>query len=145
MPEFVPVHSVLASFQGMLIACHDEHGAQKFETIDSFCLGYLKAAEWLYPEDEPEAEGWSQRAIITARTLCSAFQDQQALLLERFRTLTGRDDESCGHDYYLSSNGHGVGFDDREGAGDTGQALTDSCLYTGKDLYRGDDGLLYFM
>lgn len=46
-----------------------------------------------------------------------------------------------GHDFILSSNGHGAGFWDR-GAGDLGRRISDMCV-SGYHLYVGDDNRLH--
>jgi hypothetical protein len=48
-----------------------------------------------------------------------------------------------GHDFWLTRNQHGAGFWDR-GLGELGKQLTDAAHSFGKrDLYIGDDGLIY--
>ena len=51
----------------------------------------------------------------------------------------------AGHDFWLTRNGHGVGFWDRglEALGDKLSAAAE--IYRGVDLYPGDDGLIYGM
>lgn len=49
--------------------------------------------------------------------------------------------ELFGHDFTLSSNGHGVGFWDR-GAGELGDRIHAMCV-SEYNLYQGDDGKLY--
>lgn len=57
--------------------------------------------------------------------------------------------EGVGHDYWLTRNGHGAGFWDREyghqDALDAGQRLTKACQYTEYHLYIGDDDQIYGM
>lgn len=49
----------------------------------------------------------------------------------------------AGHDFWLTRNGHGVGFWDR-GLGEIGDRLTEmSRPYGDSDLYFGDDDKLY--
>lgn len=51
--------------------------------------------------------------------------------------------ELAGHDLWLTRNGHGAGFWDRE-AGQAGDNLSDAARELGtSDLYVGDDGKLY--
>jgi hypothetical protein len=53
--------------------------------------------------------------------------------------------EQCGHDFWLTRNGHGAGFWDR-GWGEVGEYLTERSKAAGDcDVYRGDDGLIYIM
>ena len=51
--------------------------------------------------------------------------------------------DSAGHDLWLTRNGHGVGFWDRD-AGYVGDKLTEYAKKLGEyDLYIGDDNLIY--
>jgi hypothetical protein len=51
--------------------------------------------------------------------------------------------EQCGHDFWLTRNGHGAGFWDR-GTGDVGERLTAAAKVWGSvDMYVGDDGKVY--
>lgn len=51
--------------------------------------------------------------------------------------------EQIGHDFWLTRNGHGVGFWDRD-LGELGDQLTEACDLAGEqDIYVGDDGKLY--
>ena len=50
--------------------------------------------------------------------------------------------ECLGHDLWLTSVGHGVGFWDR-GLGELGNRLTEACKPHIKDVYLGDDELVY--
>ena len=51
--------------------------------------------------------------------------------------------EHFGHDFWLTRNGHGVGFWDR-GLGELGDWLTEQCKpYGDVNLYVGDDGRIY--
>ena len=53
-------------------------------------------------------------------------------------------EELFGHDFLLTRSGHGAGFWDR-GLGPIGDRLSDEAHHFGEtNLYRGDDGLLYF-
>ena len=52
-------------------------------------------------------------------------------------------DDQIGHDFWLNRNGHGVGFWDR-GLGEIGTKLSEAAeVYSGIDLYVGDDGKIY--
>lgn len=53
------------------------------------------------------------------------------------------DPEQVGHDFWLTRNGHGVGFWDR-GLGELGDRLTAACEPYGEfTLYMGDDGFVW--
>lgn len=97
---------------------------------------YLAAALWT---DEPTGD-WSDAAINLASFECIAF-----LHLARHNT-QGWTMEQLGHNFWLTRNGHGTGFWDRDtGTAESRKALTDLSLVFGQaDAYTGDDGLLYF-
>lgn len=70
---------------------------------------------------------------------CTKFYtENKALLIE-----SGQHPDQCGHDFWLTRNGHGAGFWDR-GLGKIGEKLTAACKLMGDvNLYRGDDGKIY--
>ena len=57
----------------------------------------------------------------------------------------GLDLTQVAHDFYLTRNGHGAGFDDGDYDGSVANALTELAKSYGETyLYAGDDGFLYF-
>jgi hypothetical protein len=69
----------------------------------------------------------------------------EGCLSERPDCFDGMDAERVGHDFWLTRNGHGVGFWDR-GLGELGDWLTTmSKPYGESTLYVGDDGNVYYM
>jgi hypothetical protein len=53
-------------------------------------------------------------------------------------------EERAGHDFWLTRNGHGAGFWDR-GLGTLGNRLSAAAkVYSGCDLFVGDDARVYF-
>lgn len=157
--------------------------AQSFAALDSFTQGYIEAAFFtecndLYDSDEWESdqaqedirEGRcggeiprdSSVSDLAPETLaritadCAAFQAAAADLLNQAYEETAYSPEQAGRDFWLTRNGHGVGFWDREeldwfSAGDNAVKLGDAldalcCRQAGfpeVDLYRGDDSLIY--
>lgn len=77
---------------------------------------------------------------------CKKFQEENALDLDHAYILQSYDASQAGHDFWLTRNGHGVGFWDR-GLDDTGKQLTIACghgtKFPGVDLYIGDDGKIH--
>jgi len=70
---------------------------------------------------------------------CKNFRDTYGDLLEQ----SGLSDEQAGYDLWLTANGHGTGFWDRD-LGEVGDALTDAAHAVGETyLTVGDDGLIY--
>lgn len=76
------------------------------------------------------------------RAEVTAFID--SCLEERPNCFDGMDAGQVGHDFYLTRNGHGVGFWDR-GLGELGDWLTSVCKPYGEALlYVGDDGNVHY-
>lgn len=79
---------------------------------------------------------------------CKAFQEKYGALMGKAYLDSELEfgKSQCGHDFWLTRNGHGAGFWDR-GLGEVGEALTEACGwktdYPEVDLYIGDDGLIY--
>ena len=70
---------------------------------------------------------------------CSAFIDANKADLENL------DASQCGHDFWLTRNGHGCGFWDR-GLEELGERLTKACKrFKECNLYVGDDKKIYIM
>ena len=108
-------------------------------------LGYLDCALWSSTgdDDQPldalgvEAIAPETRAKMR-RELTSFVLKNQALL-----KASGLRDDQIGHDFWLTRNGHGAGFWDRD-LGDIGDKLTEACKeFPQVDLYVGDDGKIY--
>lgn len=129
-------------------------------SMDEFTKHYLIAALWLGLDDDdvPMDENYGLEdialsALQQAIEECAEFQkDNKSLLLLAYNLYDKYEMEShigafsgaacAGHDYWLTRNGHGVGFWDR-GMGDVGEELTKACEYQERNLYVGDDGLIY--
>lgn len=124
-------------------------------TLDPFTLAYLEAALWT-SDDDPGSGEWSQHGEwtidrIASETIARAVRDCRTFQNENTQDLDLLPDgrnwsaaEQAGHDFWLTRNHHGAGFWDR-GNGDLGERLTTAAHGYGEvDLYRGDDGLLYF-
>jgi hypothetical protein len=92
-------------------------------------------------EDENMAEATfdeiSDETLVEVAKDCADFEAAAGDLLE------GLVESQIGHDLWLTRNGHGAGFWDRD-LGAVGDKLTLIAeAMGGTDLYRGDDGLLY--
>lgn len=123
---------------------------EAFDELDSFTRAYVVAALWSSTDNSDDSGGEPLDANygpedIASETLarmvedCATFQRTNAGLL----ALAG-DEEQNGHDFWLTRNGHGAGFWDRDYSGAIGDALTEaSDAYGEVDLYIGDDGLIH--
>lgn len=105
---------------------YPEHDNPRGHNLDPFTQGYLGAAEWLakvWAEDRDDdnltddersrCRGFTRKAIAEAKRDCKAFQKTNKADLATYYEISGRDEESAGMDYWLSRNGHGVGYFDR--------------------------------
>jgi hypothetical protein len=125
--------------------------------LDAFTRAYLECAAWssshtYLEEDGSEGETvqiddvmnddgaeWAPSAIEHAVADCRDFQEANAELL----TQAGSEEQN-GHDFWLTRNGHGAGFWDRDYPGTLGDDLSKAAKSYGEcDLYVGDDGKVY--
>jgi len=123
--------------------------------LDDFTFSYIECALWAECDNEDESldsnydydniEHSSMLAIIAE---CKDFQIENKLLLEQAYTLYSNYEFSpeaiAGHDYWLTRNGHGVGFWDRE-LGEVGDKLTTICQYQQRHLLVNDSGKLDYV
>lgn len=127
--------------------------------LDAFTRGYIVALYFtesgdyddeLTPDENDDngahfdvEDELSADAIELIREVCEDFQRSNSELLAQYRECTGRDDESAGHDFWLTRNRHGAGFWDR-GKHSCLRELTESARAYGESwAYRGDDGKVY--
>lgn len=128
---------------------------RRYSGLDAFTRGYIEAAFFTSTGTGDDAESGLEHASfadIAPSALdgivadCAKWQADNAELLALAADRDGYDMERAGNDYWYTRNGHGVGFWDRkeldaEGLGDK---LSAACRYRSVDMYRGDDGLIYF-
>lgn len=127
---------------------------------DDFLRGYIEAAIWTGTDESDETGGrplderfgFSDVALESlekALAECRAFQEENTADLEVFRELCPRPDGDtpnayAGHDFWLTRNGHGVGFWDRGLPEEVGERLTEASHKAGERyIYIGNDGHLY--
>src|SRR5690606_8140472 len=83
----------------------------------------------------------STRAGLAAR--CNDFIDANATDLIEVANQVGYDFARAGHDFMLSSSGHGAGFFDRD-LGEVGDRLDEAARLAGEiEPYAGDDRKVY--
>lgn len=115
----------------------------------TFSEAYIKAALWSSTDNEgrPLDDRLDIELSTEAREAmakdCAKFQSEQSA----FYLQHGWSEAQAGHDFWLTRNGHGTGFWDRDFDncfGSCGRALTEACkAYPAIDLYVGDDGNIY--
>jgi hypothetical protein len=151
MPEFI-----------MPLGDHSLEYAVQFQRkqIDGFTRGYIEALFWTEcNSDNPELEDCSindlsPEAWETILRDCRDYQELNADDLECY--CFEYSDEYAGHDFWLTRNGHGAGFWDRDTSDDLTKEMLDrlsaNCGWKSRnnprpfpetDLYLGDDGKLY--
>lgn len=87
----------------------------------------------------------SQSAKEQALLDCARFLFLAEGTIQELKNSGVHDWKQLGHDFWLTRNRHGVGFWDR-GNGAFGDQLTKICNdnFKSVDVYRGDDGFIYF-
>ena len=116
---------------------------QEWGAIPSFCQGYFEAM--FAVEDDLGDAGFyqlSREAFDKSITDCLQFQLITMTALAMVSDIYNPN--QAGVDFYLTRNGHGVGFWDR-GLGVIGDELTAICELHFKPVepYLGGDGLIY--
>ena len=112
--------------------------------IDIVLQHYLIAAIWS-SGDDGEFDGLTPGEVDaeTKATAREEIVDFLAICRKDKVRLTKWSDEQLGHDFWLTRCGHGTGFWDR-GHGLSGNRAAEWAKVAGsRDLYEGDDGLLY--
>jgi hypothetical protein len=95
-------------------------------------------AEGRLPDIEPDKLELSNEARVTALQDCYRFEQENSELI-------GTDSAAAGHDFWMTRNGHGVGFWDGDWEEPAGELLTKAAKEFGELwVYVGDDGLVYF-
>lgn len=133
------------------------NGPQMDATLARMVQAYLTCALWSSnDESDPETGGDPMDdnygiEDIAPCALATLTADCAEFLAEHGATLAEQpaDADQAGHDLWLTRNGHGTGFWDRDAdvytpeARDAFDAFADAAR--GRDLYVGDDGLIYVM
>lgn len=122
------------------------------EKKDKMLTAYLVCALWSSHDETDEdggepfdrnygIEDFAPEALQEASDDVKAFVAKARKLLDKYSL----DDESVGHDFWLTRNGHGAGFWDRGYKDNLGDKLT-AISKTFKEIhpYLGDDGKIYF-
>jgi hypothetical protein len=117
--------------------------------LDSFTQAYVECAIWSSTQDDgsPMDDDYGVDDLAP-EALASIIQDCRQFQADNAADWQGLwSDESAGHDFWLTRNGHGAGFWDRysegRGAYVGGKLTTAAKAWGSSDLYIGDDGLVY--
>ena len=125
----------------------------------TFFDAYVEAALWSNTdESRPDGGDPLDQNYVPAdlapetrekmRADCQKFQTENETLLNQYyaelpvKAWSG--EAQAGHDFWLSRNGHGAGFFDREASEEVKNALQEKARQCGDfDLYIGDDGQIW--
>lgn len=125
--------------------------------LERMLAGYVECAAWADcgPDHETYEKEWDEDVVSVMHHDCEVFVSKcgtarlDALAAEAPRY----SDERFGHDFWLTRNGHGAGFWDRDelnfvvsadGRYDMGWELTQVAKRMGeRTLYLGDDGKVH--
>lgn len=104
--------------------------------LDAFTQAYIECALWTSEEDIADGSLLSEAAIKSMAHDCAVFRMNCSEELSE-----AGDDSQNGHDFWLTRNGHGTGFWDRDYPKNIATALTNAAKKFGESsLYVGDDG-----
>lgn len=122
--------------------------------VEEFLRHYIVAALWSENDQsddrggEPLDTNYSEADLATGvvdqmRAECAAFIEANADDLNTWPG-PGSAAAAAGHDFWLTRNGHGVGFWDGDWDDDVGERLTEAAHAAGqRSLYVGDDGKIH--
>lgn len=120
-----------------------------------FLRGYIVCALWSSIDEQPDGNGGPplddkySREDLAPETVKEMRAECAAFLFKARHLITRADEgynlERAGHDFWLTRNGHGAGFWDRdELRGARGSLLSELADAAGSsDMYVGDNGRLY--
>lgn len=111
--------------------------------LTKFINGYTECALWSSVTEDGEPMDRDHGMDDLTNRARDAFRDDCAKFVEEnwvFLLDAPRNAEECGHDLWLSRNGHGSGFWDRD-MGEVGEALHNAAKSMGEcSLYVTDSG-----
>lgn len=115
--------------------------------LDTFTRQFLETALWAECDHDKENNppldqdfsitDFAEETVLKLKEDCDSFREANAELLKQ-----AGDDEQNGHDFWLSRNGHGVGFFDRN-YGEVGNKLHDAIKPYGSVFLYVQDGKIH--
>lgn len=105
--------------------------------MEDFISGYIACALWcgVYDSDGNTVDGPLDDSDLTREARSALTKDARAFYKAHHTEWAGRlSDDSAGHDFWLTRNGHGAGFWDR-GLGGLGDRLTKHAKVYGEGPY----------
>lgn len=128
---------------------HSTAANEAAEGLSDFVKGYIMAIYFTDTGDldQPSSEiELSKEAIQNACEDCDLFRSVNAAMLAEAYNREGYSEQRAGHDFWLTRNGHGAGYWDRnelEAAGLGGRLTKAARAFGVRESYEGDDGCLH--
>lgn len=127
----------------------------QYDQLDDFTKAYIIAALWSSNEDngDPLDANYDgthihEDSLQSIYEDCKKFQHENACLWDDKESGSGEwnIDQQAGHDFWLTRNGHGVGFWDRPKiyGEDDKDELTDACKEYGQVNASVEKKIIYF-
>lgn len=122
--------------------------------LETLTNAYMVAALWSSSDENGESldavfgvDDIAPECAAAMRATCADFVESNKTDLlkycEKMKCEQWSGEERAGHDFWLTRNGHGVGFWDR-GLDALGERLSKAAeVYGSVDLYVGDNGSVY--
>jgi hypothetical protein len=119
--------------------------------LNNFARHYVEALFFTNagPDDEIPADAeLSESALETIAADCAKFEEQMGETIDAAECTRGSGEytqrEQAAHDFWMTRNGHGVGFWDGDWSEPHASKLDDAAKAFGEcQPYLGDDGLIY--
>jgi len=109
--------------------------------VMSILINYLEAALWT--EEDEIGNDTNIEADVSNDSKIDAYTDVKKFMSQAGDLIDDLDPEQVGHDLWLTRNGHGTGFWDRD-LGEVGEKLSNIASNMGeKHLFWGEDGKIH--
>jgi hypothetical protein len=113
-----------------------------------FINQYIITAFWASHDDDGDDFDESEIEDLERETMEKIVKECLEFIKKARETVEDYDDleeSTCGHDFFLTRNGHGAGFWDGDYEEEIGKKLTElSEAFSESNPYFGDDGKIYF-
>lgn len=108
-----------------------------YDSLDEFTRGYIEAMLWASELDDKNVSDIDAESLQSIIADCASFQASPQWKVHRDEM----NDIQGGHDFFLTRNGHGTGFWDRDISKKAGDQLTELSKSFGETfVYVGDNG-----
>ena len=114
-------------------------------SFEAFVADYIECALWVSAGDDDEPLNCDHdQSDLSPEALKRIYVDCRDFYAVNFVIFAPQGENSAGHDFWLTRNGHGAGFWDGDWPEPAASILDDASKTAGGcSLYKGDDGKLY--